>query len=120
MKKLILSMFILFISLTLIGCGKKADIDHYIVHYNGNDHYDIETLDDHIQVKRSEIVECFQAPCDPVYKETFNVDYTEDYIELIKGLFRDVEGNEITVNSYELTSEEVRLISTMVNDQIYE
>ena len=120
MKKIILCLLVSIISLTLIGCGKKADIDHYIVHYNGNDHYDIETLDDHIQVKRSEIVECFQAPCDPVYKETFNVDYTEDYIELIKGLFRDVEGNELTVNSYELTSEEVRLISTMVNDQIYE
>ncbi len=120
MKKLIISLFICFISLTLIGCGKKADIDHYIIHYNGNSHFDIETLDDHIEVRRSEIVECEEDPCDPIYKETFNVEYTSDYIDLIKSLFRDVEGNELTVNSYELTSEEVRLISTMVNDQIYE
>lgn len=120
MKKLIISLFVLFISLTLIGCGKKVDIDHYIIHYNGNSHFDIETLSDHIEVKRSEIVECVEEVCDPVYKETFNVSYTSDYIDLIKNLFRDIEGNEITVNSYELTSEEVRLISVMVNDQIYE
>lgn len=114
---LALLIFSLIVILVIKNNRKTIAIDNYVIHYYlENNIYDIETKKNNIYVNKREIVYCIKAPCPTLDAGSFKVEYTDEYVNFIEGLFKDKDIKELTIIKEELSDEESSIMSSIVKD----
>ncbi len=78
--------------------------------------YDIGTKKDNIYVKKNELIECFQAPCNPIEVDNFKVKYKDEYQDFVENLFKNKNTKEITIARSELSENQIKILSSITKD----
>ena len=62
---------------------KEKVLDFYL----GNKLYSINFKKNYIHIDLKDVVMCIQAPCNPIKRDEFKIDYKDEYYDLINNLF---------------------------------
>lgn len=121
-KKLyILLGFIVLVIIIIFGFwyfdkqNKPEQIDQnvYTIHFHtGSMIYDMESFPNKIIVKKSEQVQCIQAPCNPILVEDYSVTSKEEYRNKYKELVGDKK--EITVQEKDIDEDTKKMFSKIL------
>lgn len=118
------------LSVLIIICIVVSKIDFKTVEIEGTSYtiryedyskaliYDMEvsSLDSakKIIVTEKEQVICFQAPCDPISRNKYTVDYTEEYKEYFNKKFSNKKNNIVYIDRESMTDEDYKIISKIL------
>ena len=113
----------IFVKVNYLDNNKKHDtdekkyIDNNVIHYYyGNYLFDIEINKDKLDVTRYNVIQCIQAPCNPIKDKMFSVTYKEEYKEVLEGLFKDDE-KEVTLNYDNIGSYIYNVLLEIINEK---
>ena len=91
---------------------------NYIIHYYSNYYlYDIKVNNSKLDIIVYEVIQCIQAPCDPIKRDSYSIDYEKDYKKLFDKLYDDYKKEEFTIYSDELDDKEVLLLNEIVREE---
>ena len=115
-------IIIVILFLTKIINTKVIDITSYEIDYYSNNNvlYIIETKRDNIKVTSKAIIQCIQEPCEPIFIESFNVEYKDEYKEFFKEIFQNREENKIIITNNELNEENKKVLFDMLGMITYD
>lgn len=110
---------ILFLTKMINNPKIKKNI-YEIKYYYNNMLYEIESKEDYINVTSKIVINCNVPPCEPLFNESFKVDYTDEYNEFFKRVFNDKKTNSITILYGELTEENEKILLKIIGVNTYE
>lgn len=102
--------------------GEQAQKSNYSIHfYEGNMAYYMDVKDDKIHVEEREVIVCIQAPCDPIKKGEYTVEYKPEYRTLFETIYENFEkqGDFIRIGSSDdtVSPEIIKQLQEIVNSK---
>ncbi len=83
----------------LIFANNPTEYTIHYMDYSSSRAYYIYARQKDILVEKRNIVQCIQAPCDPIKSGEFTVTYKPAYREMFDTLFKDSESKEKLINA---------------------
>lgn len=77
-------------------------------------YYEIKVGYKNIEVTKYNIVECIQAPCDPMKEDNYTVKNSNKYIKMFNRIYKEYGKDKITINYSELEEEDKKLFSKII------
>ena len=117
MKKvaLIVSLLVIICIGIILFLNKKEEMKEYVITYYSDIYvYNIKTNKNNINVVKNDSIQCITTPCDPIKIAEYNVEYTKEYKEFIKDLFKDKETNNIALLDINLNEKQKQIISKII------
>ncbi len=135
MKKVIIGVIVVLViiggvlvKVNVIDKGKKDNnngnsntnrvVDNKVIHYYyGYYLFDIEINEEKLDVTRYTVVQCIQAPCDPIKDKMFTVNNKDEYDELFNRIFSNSEEKEKTIYSDKLSNDEYQVLLDIIGEK---
>lgn len=107
--------------LTKILNNSKIERNLYeIKYYYNNMLYEIESKEDYINVTSKRVINCNVPPCEPLFNESFKVEYTDEYNDFFKRVFKDRKTNSITIPYDKITEEDEKILIKIIGVNTYD
>ena len=110
-----LIIIVILIIVKVLNISEVNSNIYEIKYYRDNDYlYEMEVKKDEIVVTSKNVIKCSVNPCEPMFIERYKVEYKEEYRRFIENLFKDKNGNNITVFGHELSDEDNKELSKII------
>ena len=97
----------------------RSEITQYSInYYEGNIVYYIEAKPNYILVEERAVINCIKAPCEPIKKSEYRINYTPEYRQAFENIFAHRGKTEISTSSgkadSDLGEENARIIRQII------
>lgn len=117
---LILLILIIMFLLFMFKKSKENNKYDYNINYQENmSTYSINKLNNEIEVKEEQQVECIKAPCETI-KNNYKINFTSENMQIVNNfidsLFSKRENNSIELSKENLSSKEYAILKSIINN----
>ena len=114
----IIATIAIVVTICLMVASRSEITQYAINYYEGNTVYYVEAKPDYILVEERTVINCIKAPCEPIKRSEYRIDYTPEYRQAFDNIFAHRDETEISTSAgkadSDLGAENARIIRQII------